>query len=123
MDGQLPTLLVSRRPRRLEVDWTNSRSWLGGAPRIGRAPWPRDDKGRPLAFAAQIDLVEVAAKIGDTPLPNSGALAFFIGERGAVVFVPEGRANAPVMPPAGMPELTEYGGSGDWRTDPAGRPL
>ena len=118
-----PTLLVSRRPRQVDADWTGARSWLGGAPRIGATAWPRDDKGVPLLFVAQIDLAEVAAVTGKTPLPDKGSLAFFIGGEGAVVFVPEGQTDIAVMPPAGTPDLTEYGGSSDWRTDLAGRPL
>lgn len=123
MDVPFPTVLVSRRPRQLDVDWTGARSWLGGAPRIGAAPWPRDNRGRPLVFMAQIDLAEVAAKTGKTPLPDKGSLAFFIGGGDAVVFVPEGQTSTPVMPPAGTPDLIECGGAADWRTDLAGRPL
>src|SRR4030088_1996411 len=118
-----PTLLVSRRSRRVGVDWTSARSWLGGAPRISATPWPRDNKGEPLLFVAQIDLAEVAAVTGRTPLPDKGSLAFFIGREGAAVFVPEGQANMAVMPPAGTPDLEKYGGSSNWRTDLAGRAL
>ena len=74
-------------------------------------------------FVAQFDLAEVAAKTGKTPLPDKGSIAFFIGGEGAVVFVPEGQTNTPVMPPAGTPDLTECGGAAEWRTDLAGRPL
>ena len=35
----------------------------------------------------------------------------------------EGEASTPVMPPADTPDLIECGGSADWRTDLAGRPL
>src|SRR4051794_19460458 len=101
MSLPFPTLLVSRRPRQVDVDWTGARSWLGGAPRIGAVPWPRDKKAQPLLFVAQIDLAEVAAKTSKTPLPDKGSLAFFIGGGSAVVFVPEGQTNTPVMPPAG----------------------
>ena len=123
MSVPFPTLLVSRRSRQFDVDWTGARSWFGGAPRIGETPWPRDKKAVPLLFVAQIDLAEVAAKIGRTPLPDKGSLAFFIGGGSAVVFVPEGQSGAPVMPPAGTPDLTECGGAAEWRTDFAGRPL
>lgn len=119
----VPTVLVSRGPRRLGVDWTGARSFLGGAPRLGAAPWPRDDKGAPLPFVAQIDLAEVAARTGGSTLPDQGSLAFFIGHPGAVVFIPEGQAGAPSLPPAGALDLTEYGGSERWRRDLAGRPL
>jgi hypothetical protein len=118
-----PTLLVSRRPRQVDVDWTGARSWLGGAPRIGAVPWPRDQKAQPLLFVAQIDLAEVAAKTGKTLLPDKGSLAFFIGGGSAVVFVPEGETDTLVMPPAGTPDLIECGGAAEWRTDLEGRPL
>jgi hypothetical protein len=118
-----PTLLVSRRPRQVGVDWTGARSWLGGAPRIGSTSWPRDKNGEPLHFVAQIDLAEVATVSGKTLLPDKGSLAFFIGRDGAVVFVPEDRATTPALPPADTPDLTTYGGSDDWRTDLSGRPL
>ena len=86
-------------------------------------PWPRDQKAEPLLFVAQIDLAEVAAKTGKTPLPDKGSLAFFIGGGSTVVFVPEGQTSPPVMPPAGTPDLTECGGAAEWRTDLEGRPL
>jgi hypothetical protein len=123
MGVSFPTLLVSRRPRQVGVDWTSARSWLGGAPRIGATPWPRDKKAQPLVFMAQIDLAEVAATTGKTSLPDQGSLAFFIGGECATVFVPEGQAGSLVMPPADAPDLTECGGDADWRTDLAGRPL
>ena len=72
---------------------------------------------------AQIDLAEVAAKTGKTLLPEKGSLAFFIGGEPRVVFVPEGEITTPVMPPDGTPDLSEIGGSAEWRTDLAGRPL
>ncbi len=123
MGTSLPTVLVSRRPRQVDGDWTGARSWLGGAPRIGATPWPRDKKAVPLAFMAQIDLAEVAAKTGKTLLPENGSLAFFIGGEPRVVFVPESEITTPVMPPDGTPDLSEIGGSAEWRTDLAGRPL
>jgi Domain of unknown function (DUF1963) len=123
MSPPFPTLLVSRRARQVDVDWTDARSWFGGAPRIGATPWPRDNKAEPLLFVAQIDLAEVAAKTRKTPLPDKGSIAFFIGGEGVVVFVPEGQNSTPVMPPAGTPDLIECGGAAGWRTDLAGRPL
>jgi hypothetical protein len=119
----LPTVLVFRRPRQVDIDWTGARSWLGGAPRIGGMPWPRDKKTVPLLFMAQIDLAEVAAKTGKTLLPEKGSLAFFIGSEARVVFVPEAENATPVMPPDGTPDLNEIGGAAEWRTDLAGRPL
>jgi hypothetical protein len=114
--------MVSRRRRQVGADWPGARSWLGGAPRIGAAAWPRDDKGEPLPFVAQINLADVAAVTGSTPLADKGSLAFFTGREGAVLFAPEGQTNTPVMPP-GTLDLVEYGGSSDWRTDLTGRPL
>lgn len=123
-----PPLLVSRRPRELGVDWTGARSHFGGAPRLSSSPWPRDDKREPLHFVAQLDLAELAAKTGATPLPDTGSLAFFIGEaggvtEGAVIFVPAGQGTTLVLPPADMPELDKYGGSSEWLTDLEGRRL
>ena len=34
------------------VDWFGASSWLGGAPQLGRTPWPRDKRGEPLHFVA-----------------------------------------------------------------------
>jgi len=71
---------------------------------MASTPWPRDKKGKPLLFVAQIDLADVAAKAGKTPLPDTGSFAFFIGDGGGVTFVPEGQASTPVMPPADTPD-------------------
>ena len=103
--------------------WANARSWLGGAPRIGGSNWPRSSKGTPLHFMAQIDLGQVAAMASNAALPSTGSLAFFIGDECALVFVPEGEAGAPVMPPADTPDLSNTGGSEDWLTDLSGQPL
>ncbi|MFN7920204.1 MAG: DUF1963 domain-containing protein [Bryobacteraceae bacterium] len=122
----LPALLVSRRARQVgAVDWTTARSWLGGAPRLGTTPWPRSEAdGRPLPFLAQIDLSEVREKIGPSPLPASGSLAFFVGDK-PVIYVPEQPLSTPVsQPPADSPTLEEagYGGIGIvvWPKDPLG---
>lgn len=123
MSPAFPTLLVSRRPRELAADWSGARSWLGGAPRLGRAAWPRDAGGEPLDFVAQIALAEVAAETGPTPLPATGSLAFFIGREGAVIHVPEGQDDAPTLPPSGTPALGKFGGSEDWPHDLDGRRL
>jgi len=125
MIGKFPTLLVSRCPRQAGVDWSGARSWLGGAPRLGATPWPRDKSGKPLHFVAQIDLAEVAHATGGAPLPAEGSLAFFVGIEGqrAVIFVPEWYGKTPVYPPADTPDLTEYGASTDWPHDLNGRPL
>jgi len=122
----LPVLLVSRRARHLHAtDWTAARSWLGGSPRLGMAPWPRSKAdGRPLPFLAQIDLAEVAAKIGPSPLPSAGALAFFVGDQ-PVLYLPEQPAAAAFsQTPADAPTLDEAGYSGigvvAWPKDPLG---
>lgn len=118
-----PTILVSRRPRRVGEDWTGARSWFGGAPKLGGAPWPRDTKGAPLHFVAQIDLAELAAVAGRTLLPRDGALAFFVGGPGAVLHVPRpGRAPL-AAPPADTADLTSAGAGERWRRDLDGRPL
>lgn len=119
----LPTLLVSRRPRQVGVDWRGARSWFGGAPRLGTTPWPRGRDGLPLHFAAQIDLAEVAAKTGVPAFPSQGSLAFFIGGDGAVIHVPRGHGTDETLPPVDTPELTVSGASPNWPTDVYGRPL
>ena len=93
------TLLVSRRPRRLGVDWMAACSWLGGAPRLGNIPWPRGKDGIPLHHVAQIDLADIAARSGAAHLPATGSLAFFIGGTGAVLYVPDHMSHPPTMPP------------------------
>jgi hypothetical protein len=118
-----PTLLISRCPRRLGVDWTNASSWLGGAPRLGRVPWPRGKDEIPLHHAAQIDLADIAVKSPAPGLPVTGSLAFFIGDKGAVVYVPNHMSHPPTVPPADTPELSASGGSQNWRTNLAGQPL
>jgi hypothetical protein len=123
---ELPPLLVSRRARTPGGgEWTAARSWLGGLPRLGMVSWPRSKTdGRPLPFLAQIDLAEVAKQIGPSPLPASGALAFFVGDR-PVLYLPEQPATAPFSQlPADAPTLDEAGFSGagitSWPKDPLG---
>jgi hypothetical protein len=118
-----PTLLISRRPRQLGVAWTNASSWLGGAPRLGNMPWPRGKNGTPLHHVAQIDLADIAVKSRAANLPATGSLAFFIGDRGAVLYVPDHMSQPPAVPPVDSPELTENGGSQNWRTNLAGQAL
>jgi hypothetical protein len=62
-------------------------------------------------------LGELAAKIGATSLPPTGALAFFAGASGAVVYIPQSADRRPTDPPRDTPELIESGGSPDWRAD------
>ncbi|HUD27500.1 MAG TPA: DUF1963 domain-containing protein [Novosphingobium sp.] len=109
-----PVILV-RKPRRRERDWFSDRSWLGGLPRLGPAPWPRDRNGVPLPFAAQIDLAELSLAAPDAALPTTGSLAFFLGT-GAVVAVPDG-AHDFTDPPADLPPAYEEGG-GPFPTPP-----
>jgi hypothetical protein len=104
----LPAILISRRPRGDDPDWSRARSWLGGRPRLGSVPWPRaGDRKVPMTHVAWIDLRHLRERAGTSPLPNEGALAFFIvglprGCEGAVLHVPE--ANAPdTDPPADAP--------------------
>ena len=83
----LPTLIVARRPRRDGAGWAVATSWFGGAPQLGRQPWPRGGiRKASLAFLAQIDLADVARAGGPTLGPD-GALA-----RGAQAHAVPGRA-------------------------------
>lgn len=75
-----PALVIARRKRVLGADWTQAKSWFGGLPKLGDTLWPRDTKGTPLYFLAQLDLSEIAvAGKGRTALPTEGSLAFFVG--------------------------------------------
>lgn len=118
-----PTLLLLRHPRELELSGRRPRSWLGGAPRLEGQDWPRGPDGKPLHFAAMIDLAEVAAASGPTALPSRGALAVFIGGKCAVLHVADPARAVAVMPPEDTPDLTVTGGRDAWRLDPDGRPL
>lgn len=102
-----PVVLV-RAARERGHSWFGARSWLGGVPRLGDAPWPRDAAGMPLPFAAQIDLAELAAACPESPLPQEGSLAFFLGT-GAVVAVRPG-SHEFSDPPPGLPPAFEEGG-------------
>jgi Domain of unknown function (DUF1963) len=74
LTGKSPTLLLSRRPRQTGVEWFCARSWLGGAPRLGAMPWPRDKSAELPHLTAQIDLAEFAHATGGVPLPAKGLL-------------------------------------------------
>lgn len=102
-----PVVLV-RKQRERARDWFSDTSWLGGLPRLGTAPWPRDAAGTPLPFAGQIDLADLAAARPDMPLPPGGSLAFFLGT-GAVVAVPAGVQDF-AEPPADLPPAYDEGG-------------
>lgn len=98
----MPTLIVSRRPRRAGVPWAGATSWFGGDPRMGSLPWPRaKDTRKPMTFVAQIDLADIA-RAGAMGLPAEGALAFFVGgmEGGAVLEVAPAGARIPTSPPS-----------------------
>ena len=82
-------IAIVRKKRDKSRDWSTDRSHFGGLPRLGKSEWPRDAKGIPLPFIAQIDLAEIAEANPDTPLPKIGSLAFFINS-GAVIHVPDG---------------------------------
>jgi hypothetical protein len=86
-----PALVIARRERALGgADWPHAKSWLGGSPKLGDTPWPRDAKGAALHFLAQLDLAEIAdAGRGRTAMPLDGAFAFFVGgaAQGAIVHV------------------------------------
>lgn len=82
-----PALRLVRRPRGKstakglspEVSWAQATSWLGGLPRLGEVPWPRNSKGVPLLFVAQLDLADAAAALGlQTEALPGGSLAFFL---------------------------------------------
>lgn len=96
---ELPSILVHRLPR-LGGDWNTARSWFGGLPCLGDTPWPRaGDDGPPLVFVAQLDLAELRETAGTSPLPSSGALAFFIGtDPRALCAVRHVAAGAPETP-------------------------
>ncbi len=85
--AELPTIVVSRRARQFGGTWQEARSWFGGGPRLGSIPWPRNRSGVPMNFVAQFDLTEIAAIAPGSPLPTSGSLAFFLGDR-PVVYIP-----------------------------------
>jgi len=104
----VPAILISRLPRGDDPDWSRARSWLGGRPRLGSVPWPRAGASKvPMTHVAWIDLRHLHECAGTIPLPNDGALAFFIvglprGCQGAVLHVTE--TNAPdTDPPQGAP--------------------
>lgn len=107
-------VLVLRRSH--EADWSGARSWLGGEPRLGELTWPIGrNSGRPLPFAAQIDLGELAARCPGSGMPEAGSLAFFLGE-GAVLHVPEaldGQGHPRTPAPNGTPTLSSAASGSD----------
>lgn len=111
----LPVVLV-RKPRERDRDWTGDMSWLGGLPRLGDASWPQGVQGVPLPFLAQIDLADIAAARPESPLPAAGSLAFFARldqggvADGEVVYVTDGTGDF-TDPPAGLPPAFDEGGA------------
>ncbi|EJL23618.1 hypothetical protein (DUF1963) [Novosphingobium sp. AP12] len=103
-----PPVILIRKPREPGRDWFSDASWLGGLPKLGDAPWPRDAGGVPVPFAAQIDLADLAFAAPGAALPTSGSLAFFLGS-GAVIAVPDGEHGF-AEPPADLPPAFDEGG-------------
>ncbi|MEM7733255.1 MAG: DUF1963 domain-containing protein [Pseudomonadota bacterium] len=101
-------------------------SWFGGLPKVPHDfRWPRNDKGKPLHFLAQIDLSMMSPAYlpepEETCLPVEGCLVIFIDdadadshERGAMSFAcvigsPE-MANAAIRPaPDTLPDILDDG--------------
>jgi hypothetical protein len=101
MTDIFPPIVVSLRARNADERWNAAKSWFGGLPRLGQQAWPRGrTSGKPLPFAAQLDLAEIAAANPNGPLPSEGSLAFFLDE-GAVVYVPPAADQMPTNPPGG----------------------
>lgn len=99
--SDLGPVVLLRRERELGVDWSDARSWFGGLPKLGGAPWPRGADGVPMHFVAQIRLADLAATHPGVPLPHSGSLAFFV-QSGAVIHVPDDAQDF-TPPPADLP--------------------
>lgn len=106
-------LVVARRERSIgDSGWFKAKSWFGGDPKLGNMPWPRDAKGKPLYFMAQLDLSEIAAaQRGRPALPGEGALAFFVGgeKLGAIVHVRQPGLQA-TPSPADLCKAEDIGG-------------
>ncbi len=105
-------LALTRKVREPERNWFGDTSWLGGLPRLGANPWPRDTAGIALPFLAQIDLAEVAAVRPGLSLPTRGALAFFLGDGGIVPVAPPepGTSSEFTEPPQDLPPAFDEGG-------------
>lgn len=72
-------LLLHPALRTPDRDWMAGTSWLGGRPRLGSKPWPRNPHDNdPLHFVAQIDCAALAQMEVAPGLPTTGALAFFV---------------------------------------------
>jgi len=112
---RVPAILISRLPRGDDPDWSRARSWLGGRPRLGNVPWPLAGDGKvPMTHVAWIDLRHLHECEGTNPLPNEGALAFFIvglprGCQGAVLHIAETNARDTEPPEDAPPAYVPYG--------------
>ena len=96
-------------------------SWIGGLPKAPTAfDWPRDEAGKALHFAAQIDLADLRPRAGpdlDRPaLPQDGALLAFFGwterplARAIVLLSGDDMGQAvDVAPPSDLAPLREIG--------------
>lgn len=108
-----PALVLVRKARQSGDNWFGAKSYLGGLPKLGTTPWPRDAAGKPLYFMAQLDLAEIdRSSAGRSVLPKTGALAFFIGgpKYGCILHVREpGATFTPA--PAGRVPPRDVGGS------------
>ena len=109
-------VILARKARDRDRDWTGDSSWLGGLPRLGATDWPRDPTGLPMHFMAQIDLAELGAACSESPLPHTGSLAVFAWWHdfeeagGAVLHIAQGQHDF-TDPPADLPPATIEGGS------------
>ncbi len=75
-------LVLVRQARNADGSWPSQSSWIGGLPRLGRCKWPKAEDGSPLPFVAQMSLADIAAICPESPLPETGSLAFFLGDGG-----------------------------------------
>ena len=118
-------IVLHRSARSAGEDWSDARSWFGGAPRLGEKRWPRSRNGKPMAFFAQIDLAHMAKIADPIDLPTVGALAFFVGAQNecAVVHVAHTEASNFSPVPNAMPNLSNLGAEYDYQGDQQGRPL
>jgi hypothetical protein len=90
-------------------------SKLGGAADAeGDIAWPKNARGEPMAFVAQLDLADVRAAGGPDWLPEAGALYFFTetqsinpGEGGRVLHRREAIAGGVAPPPPGAQSFKE----------------
>jgi hypothetical protein len=107
-----PALVIARRERTVDADWHSAKSWLGELPKLGDTAWPRDGRGKPLHFLAQLDLAEIAqAGGGRTALPVEGAFSFFAGGEttGRVLHIKRPGLK-PTAPPDDISEVEGIGG-------------